>query len=360
MYNFEMAELALKCACPSNAFKYDDKEMPSIFVYIPKFRLCDVLSTEDTRVHPAFKKNGTEINGFYVGKFLSRIYNGRAYSLPGENPEANASYNTCVESNHTKGNGFHEITAAEWAAIALWCHKNGCEPRGNNNFGKDSLEATYKAIPAVRDGSGKTLRVATGTGPITWSHDKTLEGIWDLNGNVREWITGIRLVKGELQIIADNNAADPNCDLSATSSAWKAIRASDGALVNPNGQGTTSGTIKLDYISNKWCYSKNKTNEKSIKCKFKDFYCDSTIGSAAKLLLQSLALLPDTDLTGDGIDADYGADTFLVNNSSDDVIFARGGTWQDGETGGIFHVTVSNSRTSSGEGSGCRSAFCDE
>lgn len=55
MANFDMAELALKSVCPNNAMKYDDKEMPSIMVFIPKFRLCDVLSTADTSVHPAFR-----------------------------------------------------------------------------------------------------------------------------------------------------------------------------------------------------------------------------------------------------------------------------------------------------------------
>ena len=35
MANFDMAELALKSVCPNNAMKYDDKEMPSIMVFIP-------------------------------------------------------------------------------------------------------------------------------------------------------------------------------------------------------------------------------------------------------------------------------------------------------------------------------------
>lgn len=38
---------------------------------------------------------------------------------------------------------FHEITNAEWAAIALWCHKNGTEPKGNNDYGKDASETLY-------------------------------------------------------------------------------------------------------------------------------------------------------------------------------------------------------------------------
>ena len=185
MANFDMAELALKSVCPNNAMKYDDKEMPSVMVFIPKFRLCDVLSTADTSVHPAFRVNGVEINGFWVGKYQTSHYNGRAYSLPGENPANTAGLDTFVSYNRAKGGKFHEITCAEWAAIALWCHKAGKEPYGNNNYGKDTRESLYRAIPTSKD-NDKTGRVATGTGPVTWSHDGTLEGIWDLNGNVWE------------------------------------------------------------------------------------------------------------------------------------------------------------------------------
>ena len=38
-------------------------------------------------------------------------------------------------------------------------------------------------------------------------------------------------MKGEVQVIADNNAAAPTCDMSASSAAWKAISAATGELV---------------------------------------------------------------------------------------------------------------------------------
>ena len=66
----------------------------------------------------------------------------------------------------------------------------------------------YKAIPTLRDNAAnnyRPLRVATGTGPLTWYHDQTPSGIADLCGNVWDWTGSIRIVKGELQILNNNN-----------------------------------------------------------------------------------------------------------------------------------------------------------
>ena len=359
--SFDAAELALKTVCPGNVFLYDDKEMPSTFVYIPKFRLCDVLSTEDTTIHPAFRVGGVEIDGFYFGKFQTHHYNSRAYSLPGEDPSANATLDTFVACARAKGGNFHEITNAEWAAVALWCHKNGTEPYGNNNYGKDRRETLYKAIPTTKS-SGQTNHVATGTGPITWSHDRTLGGIWDMNGNVSEWCTSLRLVKGEVQVIVDNNAADPTADLSATSAAWMAINAAATGwadlFIEPDGSGTTSGSVKLDYVSSKWKWDTtiSSSSDSSRNCAFKDITASANIGDTAKLLLMALALLPDTALTGDNIDATYGGDYFYANNEAAERCLYRGGSWSSGASNGVFCALLSSPRSHSYADLGGRSA----
>lgn len=339
--NFDAMRMAVQAVFPTNDVLMDDKDEPSVMVYIPAFRLCDVLSTSDTSVHPAFRMNGKEIAGFYMGKYQTKHYNGRAYSLPAQDPSTSQNYDQFRQQAAAKGAGWHETTNAEWAAVALWCHKNGCEPKGNNYYGKDASESGYIAIPAPGvQNQNRTARVLTGTGPVTWSHNGQMDGIFDMNGNVWEWVLGLRWVNGEVQILADNNAADSSADLTASSAAWKAINAADGTLVTPDGSGTTAGTLKMDWRTNKWVFATtvNADAAGDHSCMFKDLAVDTGVGDAAKLLLQSLALLPDAALTGDKIDASYGNDYFWHNNTQAERLPFRGGYWNNGSACGVFNL----------------------
>ena len=347
MANFDLTNLAVKMICPNNVVKTDDTDLPSVLVYIPKFKNSDVLTGGNDSTHPAFIVNGVEIPGFYYGKYQAKVYNSVAYSLPGEDPTASINFDTARARCEAKGAGWHLSTNAEWAAIALWCKKNGFLPYGNNNYVKDSRESNYKAVPSYYE-SGKIARVATGTGPISWSHDKTMAGIWDLNGNVWEWQGGIRLVWGELQLLANHDAADPDNPQNATSTCWKAINAADGALVDPESKTTDSSahvsgkTVKLDYVNNKWTYSTSITNAKdeSRSCAFYQVAADSSIGDAAKVMLRALALLPDSDVTTDVYEGDY----MWWNNGVAERCVFRGGFWGDGANAGVFSLSGTYSR----------------
>ena len=101
--NFDAAAFAVKCAFPDNQLMMDDTDQPSLHVWIPAFRLCDVLSTSSTDIHPAFRVNGKEISGFWLGKYQSKVYNGRSYSLPAEDPAVSRTYDSFAASCVGKG-----------------------------------------------------------------------------------------------------------------------------------------------------------------------------------------------------------------------------------------------------------------
>ena len=124
------------------------------------------------------------------------------------------------------------MTRTEWALLAQWCLCRGVLPRGNNHYGKDIHEHSFQAMPAAWK-DGRTTCVQTGTGPLTWSHNGEPSGIWDLNGNVGEWVSGLRLVCGELQILPNNDGADICNSQAADSLMWRAIHAATGALIPP-------------------------------------------------------------------------------------------------------------------------------
>lgn len=50
MANFDLSSLALKSVCPNNEIFVDDADLPSVMVYIPKFKNSDVLTWQ--RQHP--------------------------------------------------------------------------------------------------------------------------------------------------------------------------------------------------------------------------------------------------------------------------------------------------------------------
>lgn len=346
MANFDTSGLALAAVCPSNKMILDDKGMPGFYVQVAAQKLSDLITGGDDTVHPAFRVSGVEKPYIYIGKYQGVEDNGRIYSLPGVDPKVSITLNQYEARCRAKGAGHHCITAAEWAFLALWCRKNGTMPNGNNSNGKDATETMYESVPATYGQDGRINRTLTGTGPLTWRHNRALDGIADLNGNVWEWVTGIRLVKGELQVIPYNNAADPDVDTGADSAQWKAIRANatswENLFITPNGSGTTSGSVKLDYASDHWQWDTAITSQTNSarSAAYHLTTAASGIGSIAKLYLQSMALLPEDNQETDT----YGGDTFGANNAADEMYAYRGGSWSNGKTAGIFYISFRDPR----------------
>lgn len=347
MANFDVADLALQAVAPGNKLLYDDKGLPSVMVYIPKFKLSEVLTNGSDTYHPAFIINGTVVDGIYISKYQNVVENGRAYSLPGKDPKANLTWDTARGYCEAKGAGWHMMTKAEWAMIALWCKAHGIFPKGNNNYGKDSTETTYQAIPATYDTDGRVNHTLTGTGPLTWSHDGTMKGIMDLNGNVSEWEGGFRTVYGELQFLVNNNAADKSHAQAAASSEWKALDATTGEFVTPDGTGTTTNSVKVIVASGKPKYvnaidrSEGSTElSDSFNGKITETTCSADISSTAKIVLRAYALLAE-----DGASAtDYGdGDQLYFNNNANERLATGSGSYYSGVNAGVFYSGGGNS-----------------
>ncbi|CAK0740737.1 conserved hypothetical protein [Gammaproteobacteria bacterium] len=218
---------------------------PGYYCVIPKFNVQDIANNLGTGVHPAFIVNGIEKSEIFIGQYEAIVKDGMALSLPGVAPSAEVTFNNAKNYCAACGPGFHLMTNAEWAAIALWCVKNGFLPRGNNDSGRDIL-AHYETgrrvdngIPGSDTGTPITL---TGSGPASWRHNGMSTGISDLNGNVAEFVGGLRIVNGEIQIIPNNDSADNTTDQSSTSDSWRAIDAESGNLTSPG----ENGTLKYD------------------------------------------------------------------------------------------------------------------
>lgn len=337
MANFDLTGLALSMVCPTNKLITDDRGLPGIYVERAAQQVSALLAGGDSSIHPAFLINGIQHDKIAIGKFQAKTHSNRAYSLPGEDPTAYITFDAAVQACKNKGDGHHLITAAEWAFLALLAKKNGTMPKGNNNYGKDASETLKIAIPTMKDNNGATCRVATGTGPATWSDTGDISGIYDLNGNVWEWVSGMRLVKGELQVIPYNNAADPECDTSAASTQWRAINAAatnyNDLFIAPNGQGTTAGSVKLDFVSSHWQWAVTITSQ-SDSSRNALFASTTALGLSdfTKKYMQAMALLPEDGATAD----DYAGDNFWGNNGADERLPLRGGSWADVSRAGVF------------------------
>ena len=353
MANFDLVNLALKATCPANEIILDDKGLPSIMVRVPKLKNSDLYAGGDSSTHPAWLVNGVEVPEIYISKYLNVVRGGRAYSLPGEDPASGMTWDTARSYCEAKGRGWHMMTKPEYAAIALWCKKNGFMPWGNNNYGKDSRGTLVKAIPATFDVDGKTLHTLTGTGPIEWSHDKTVNGIWDLNGNVSEWTGGIRTVFGEIQVQANNNGADSANVQTAGAATWKAIDATTGLFIDPNGTGTTPNSVKVDSVASKPQYrTVVATQSASFSAVISAITCDASISAAAQAVLMAYGLLPDEPAF------DYQGDQIYFNNIEAERLFSSGGHYSSTTLAGVFFASgYGSSRAGTSSSIGLRSAY---
>ena len=339
---------------------YTAKGQPTFMNIVKKFDLSSIDSAL-SGTHPAFIVNGTEKDAIYIGTYPGVRKNGELLSLPNQDPSNSLSYDTFREAARACGNGFHMMTNAEWAAVALRSYKAGTQPYGNTYYGQSAEDATMvgrrvdgKAagtVPAANqvDGVDYNTRTFTGSGPASWRDNWKYNGISDLSGNINQFCSGVRLFGSELQIIENNDAALLAIDMTSGSTSWKAIDATTGNLITPNGTGTTSNSVKFSTGSIA-DYSILLTN------RFGTLTNPSTtaaISTAALNKLKALGLYP-LIASADAFGGDQCSISPVANS---ELILHRSSSASLGLVGGVFSLSINMSRTSANQRYGARLAY---
>jgi len=337
---------------------------PSYMNIIPRFNLEDIDPSLGVGPHPAFIVNGVVKDKIFIGQHIGIQKDGNLLSIPGVAPVGSFTFDTGLAWAKANGPGWHLMTAAEWAALALWCWKNGTMPRGNNQYGRD-IGSPWETAPRCdggnigeATGNGKTY---TGAGPASWRHNGQASGIADLNGNMWEWNGGLRLQDGEIQIIQNNDAADNTKDQSKTSTLWKAIKASDGSLVAPG----TAGTLKYDspnagtttnhgnpVLSDTIVNRTGTVGDDTLAPGYNSGTFE-TMTTKAGLVVPALAkalMIHPVDNTG------LGGDYLYVRNYGERLPLA-GGTYSHGASAGVFARYFNSARTYVNSYVGARPAY---
>lgn len=201
----------------NNVVIFDDRGIPSI--------MCRFVRPKDTEEIPAVFKIGDKVaDAIYISKYPNTVIDGRAYSMPMADPTVNITFDEAVQACRCKGLGWHLMTAVEYEYLLNQSREKGTMPHGNTDWGKDYY---HKDEQGKVSGFGRTY---TGIGPVTWNHDHTPYGVSDLNGNVWEWLAGLRIVNGIIEHIPGNYAASTYCDLSKDSKEWQQVKTNRGPV----------------------------------------------------------------------------------------------------------------------------------
>lgn len=303
-----------------NEVIFDNRGIPDIMVVF----------TPDELGLPA-EIRGKAVKEYAISKYPNTLIGGVPYSMPYQQPAVNVNHDEAIRLCESKGPGWHLMTNDEWAALAHQSRKNGTLPRGNTDCGKshshpEETGTTYKDA----SGSSKTL---TGSGPVTWNHDHTAEGVADMCGNIWEHVGGIRFVNGQVQVIPNNEAA-AGADQSKDSKEWTPLYTADGDTIYYD---VEDGRIGLRPVE--------PDSKDYDGVEFKELI-GSAIDVPEKLIELGLYPAPGYE----------GTDYFWLDTDGERIVI-RGGSWASGANAGVFYFYGSDSRALVSADVGFRSAL---
>jgi len=148
-----------------------------------------------------FKVNGKTVAAVLISQYTNVVLNGIAASLPYQKPAENMDHDESAEACRKKGKNWHLLTNTEFVYLLEEADRLGHKISGNTNRGKNADNPEEKGW--CYDG----YTTLTGLDPLAWSHDGTKDGVFGLYGGFWERVAGLRLHKGVIEYIKDNDAA---------------------------------------------------------------------------------------------------------------------------------------------------------
>lgn len=333
----------------------DKNGRPNRVFKLEKFNWDPTNGFASSEPHPAFIVNGTIVDAIYIGQYQAIIYDpanfeilgdtdpanssspyvagsGHSYiaqSIPNQDPcvkiDFDAARKACQNMNGNGMNGWHLMTNAEWAALALWAQAHEM-PLGNNSYGDDNSDPDVRGImaPGNNFGGPNPSRWLTGSGGLKTAHDRTRKGVFDLNGNVWEWVDGLKLVNGKIYVAGDLNASP-----SGIGNSFQAAEADwfdTGMFVHWDGSATT---IEFSNVDRGVSMEGQSPDHKSMQ--FDDI-------PGADDNLKKLAIGPVQIETNA-----HGGDHTWWRNYAERLPL-RGGSWLSGSRAGVFALSLNAGR----------------
>lgn len=146
----------------------------------------------------------------------------------------------------------------------------------------------------------------------------------------------------------NDSAMGSECDVSASSTLWKAITA-DGSLVAPS----TANTLHYDWISNKITLIPETSEQFKTDAGEYSEFANIALGSGlstAPELAKALLLYPEEP------GGDYGGDGHWIDCVGERLPVCGGG-WNSGASTGVFYLGLSDLRSNAVGDIGFRSAY---